>query len=99
VPTFPLRLTIYHPSFATCQGAFRRDLAAQEGQRDRLLAEDRLWGMPGYQQAEEGLQDEVEEDHQAHQSWAEGREDHRAQHWGERAVHPGEMEALNTEAA
>jgi len=93
VPTFPQKLTIYHPSFAACQGAFRQDLAAQEGQRDRLLAEDHLWGVPYYQQAEEGLQDEVEEDHQAHQSWAEGREDHRAQHWGERAVHPGEMEA------
>src|SRR5216683_6834987 len=39
VPTFPQRLTIYHPSFAACQGAFRQDLAAQEEQRDRLLAE------------------------------------------------------------
>jgi hypothetical protein len=47
---------------------------------DRPLVEGRLKEVLDYQVPEEGLQDEVEEGRQAHQSWEEGREDHRARH-------------------
>ena len=88
VSTIRKRLTICYASFATCQGAFHRDQAAQEGQKQqgvRLLAEGHLWGVPGYQKVGQkvvkGLQDEVEEDHQAHRSWVEGRGVHLVFHW------------------
>lgn len=71
MPIIHKRLTIWYLSFATCQGAFRRD---------RLLTESRLWGVPGYQKVVEGLQDEVEEVHPAHRSWEEGRKVHPGVH-------------------
>lgn len=71
VTTIRNGLTIWYLSFATCQGAFRRD---------RLPPEGHLWGVPGYQKVVEGLRDEVEEVHPARQSWEEGREVHPGVH-------------------
>jgi hypothetical protein len=70
-------LTIYHSSFAVCQGACHLALVGLE---DRPPVEGRLREVPDYQLVEVGPQDEGEVGHQAHRSWAEGREDHQARH-------------------